>query len=184
MSHFPGRQRDMNTGEPITVWVQVYVMLGLVLLLLVGGLRAVIGIYRRRSMDKVLAELRGEGLVQWEPAAHYFGQKSVAWPRPRGLGALVLTSRRLHFRLWSPQEELDIPVSAITGMAAPLTVRSMLGPRRALYVIFNRQQGEEDAAAWVVSDLAAWQEALIQATGGAIERLRAVDVGWWEPPKP
>ena len=174
----------MDTAEPIETCAKVYVLIGFVLLLFVTAVRIVIGIYRRQRMNNLLAELHGERLLRWEPAAHYFGQKSVEWPRPRGPGALIMTSRRLRFRLWSPVEDLEIAVSSIAGMAAPVTVRSVLRPRRALYVTFNSQQGEEDAAAWLVRDLAAWQEALVEATDGAVERLRAVDVGWWEPPKP
>ncbi len=174
----------MDTAEPITIWTQLYVLVALGLLLFVTAVKIVIGIYRRKRMDNLLAELHGESLLQSESAAHYFGQKSVEWPRPRGPGALILTSTRLRFRLWSPVEDLEIPISAITGMAAPLTARSVSRPRRALYVTFNSRQGEEDAATWLVKDLPAWQEALVQATGGAVERLRTVDVGWWEPPKP
>ena len=174
----------MDTAEPIETIAKMYVLIGFVLLLFVTAVRIAIGIYRRQRMNNLLAELHGEGLLQWEPAAHYFGQKSVEWPRARGPGALILTSRRLRFRLWSPVEELEIPISAIAGMATPMTVRNVLRPRRALYVTFNSRQDEEDAAAWLVRDLAAWQEALVEVTDGAVERLRAVDVGWWEPPKP
>lgn len=174
----------MDPAEPMTALLQLYGAIGLAVVVLVAGVRIAIAVYRRKGLAALLAELDGEEVLRCEPAAHYFGQKSVAWPRPRGHGALVLTSRRLRFRLWSPPTELDIPVGAITGLAAPLTARGGVKPQRALYVIFENRPGEDDAATWLVSDPGAWTEELAQVADGPAEVPRSVDVGWWEPPKP
>lgn len=95
--------------------------------------------------------------------ANCFGVKSEGALQIRGNGILCLSPDLLWFRMWLPDREVTVPVSAIleTGQRT-----SFLGKTKGLpllWVRFVNEEGEEDEAAWLVRDVAGLQRTLEQA---------------------
>jgi len=139
-------------------WLGLFVPLLLLLLFLVGGVRWYLRYSDLKAGREFSERYPGELLCKKSPA-NFFGIASRGMSQIRGNGSLFLTNRRLVFRLLVPKRWIEIPVKGIVRVENP---RSFLGKSkgRKLLAVYFRRDGQDDSAAWVVSDLADWTREL------------------------
>lgn len=110
---------------------------------------------------------KAEILLQ-DDLAQSYGLESRGVSQTRGNGTLVLTTSTLHFFQFSPDQEIEIPVSKITETKI---VRSHLGKTAGvdlLHVTFSTAAGTPDSIAWVVRPSAmTWKATLDERKAGA-----------------
>jgi hypothetical protein len=88
--------------------------------------------------------------------ANFFGQQSKGHRQLRGNGVLILTTEEIFFEMWTPKKILEIKIKNVLNVNI---VKSFLGKskfRDLLKVEFHNEQGDHDAAAWLVFDLGKW----------------------------
>ncbi len=143
-----------------------------VVLIAVAGATALIAILRvvlRRLARSRIADademLAGERIILRESSANCFGLRSEGMGQVRGNGVLTLTDRRLHFLMWLPKRAVSIDLPNIRGIETPKSFLGKTKLRPLLQVSFATERGEQNAAAWVVSDLDEWTVALRDRTG-------------------
>lgn len=158
----------------------LWVVLGLLLL---GAFLVAVFRYLRRLRDETLAEVRAQlGSEEprlLDPSANCFGVESAGMFQGRGNGCLALTGERLVFRMWVPREQLEVPVTSLTGVE---TARSFLGKtkgRDLLVIRFREADGTPNALGLLVRDLAAWQQVLgaLVAGDGLAPQVRGARAG-------
>lgn len=121
-----------------------------------------------RRAHEVVSQFKGKTIHGVTSSANFFGQQSKGAAQARGNGVLVLVDDELYFQMWAPKRELRIPFTALRGVEQ---VKSFLGKTKfvpLLKVDFENDQGEADAAAWLVKDLPQWKsglEKIIQGQG-------------------
>jgi hypothetical protein len=119
----------------------------------------------RRRVKKVEERFGKSNILLLDERANCFGVESEGFSQIRGNGVLALTPGEVYFLMWLPEKEVQIPVSAIAGVE---TTRTHLGKSKGqplLKVKFKNRKGEDDSAAWLVSDLQEWKHELQKITG-------------------
>ena len=138
------------------------ILIALVLLLALAMLVALVrwlGSKRRRTADRVARATTGVDVVRSAPA-NCLGIRSKGKWQNRGNGTLVLTTTTLLFEPFVGSNRVHQPLDTIVAVD---TVRSFLGKsvfRDLLWVEWMATDGTTDSAAWLVGDLAEWQQAL------------------------
>jgi len=115
---------------------------------------------QKKRAGEVLAKFKGRKIFGVTSSANFFGRQSAGLAQVRGNGVLVLADGELYFEMWTPKKSLSIPFSAIKSVE---TVRSFLGKtkgRSLLKLDFENDQGEPDAAAWLIGKHKHWKDAL------------------------
>lgn len=130
----------------------------LALLLVILGPITVLVVRRRRAVRAELAALLAtEPAIRGPEGALYRGGTGP-YPKVKGNGALVLTRRRLLFRILIGTS-VDVPVGEITGTRE--AKRFAGGATGRMLLIVQTAQGE---IGFLVDDNAAWIAAIEQAT--------------------
>jgi len=145
----------MNTLIMILVGTFALFLLFYVLKLITGKVK--------ESMDSLVAvQFNPEDVLKQEPTANFMGQESKGMGQVRGNGALILTHTELHFILAIPRRNWVIPLADITKISFP---KSHLGKTkfRPLLRVDYMDNGQNDAIAWMVSDLEDWTKAIEEA---------------------
>ena len=124
----------------------------------------------RRLRDGAIIALRedvGVENVYHVADCNFFGVLSSGLAQVRGNGLLALTAGGLRFRMLTPERVLFIPLASIRHISNPRWFLKKSKARELLRVDFINDQGEEDAAAWIVRDLPWWNEAIkVLRSGG------------------
>ena len=123
-------------------------------------LLAVLKSKQRNQSSEILDRFKDKMVLKAAQSANFFGQESKGVAQMRGNGVLLLTKEEIFFEMLVPKKELHIPISNISDIETP---KSFLGKSKfmpLLKVKFKNDQGESDAAAWLVRDLAGWKEAI------------------------
>ena len=144
----------MPTGAWIGIGVGVFVILLFTMIIIMSRR------FGARRAHEVVSQFEGKTIHGVTSNANFFGQQSKGLGQVRGNGVLVLTEDELYFQLWAPKRELKIPYAALRGVEV---VKSFLGKTKfkpLLKVDFENDQGEADAAAWLVSNLDQWKSGL------------------------
>jgi hypothetical protein len=125
------------------------------LLVVLVGIQLVVRHFKNKFREDIKKKFMGKHVVRDSIGANFFGQSSRGMAQVRGNGALVMTTEELHFVMFAPRRELNIPLTAITSVSTP---RSHLGKTvgmRLLRVDFDSPSGK-DSAAWAVVGLDDW----------------------------
>lgn len=148
----------MSAGGAVLLIVGILAFVASLLALVMVWLRARL----RRMRTRLDAELAGEPALRGPEGAIY-RSGSGSHPRLKGNGLIVLTERRLLFRM-ALGSDLDLPVADITAIReATWFEGARLGDRQ--HLIVRTGAGE---AAFFVDDNAAWAAAIASAA----DRLR------------
>ncbi len=142
-------------------WIVLGIVTGVVFLFLLY--RWLMKLASRR-VKKVEERFGKSNILLLDERANCFGLESEGLSQIRGNGVLALTPGEVYFLMWLPKKEVRIPVSAITGVE---TTRTHLGKSKGkllLKVKFKNRMGEDDSAAWLVSDLQEWKQKLQKIT--------------------
>jgi len=127
-----------------------------------GLIAAFIWLARIQATRKkeLLNKFEGKNILKIASNANFFGQQSMGYSQIRGNGVLLLTADELYFEMLIPKRSFSIRISSILSIETP---RSFLGKskgRKLLKVVFKDENQKEDSMAWMVVDLAGWQEKL------------------------
>lgn len=141
-------------------WVHFTVLGIFALAIGVVILRVWLNRLRQSALDDADRASLGKHVVLRDPSANLMGVQSQGMGAVRGNGVLTLTHRHLYFVMWLPRRSFSIPLDTIASVATPKSFMGRSKLRELLQVNFADERGEEDAAAWQVSDLAAWTKAL------------------------
>jgi len=160
-------------GESVSVLYSGFALLdglplpiAVFLLVLVGGLLAVsllLRVWLRVKMQEALKGVSvrypGEEFLL-EGSANFFGAKLPGMGRLRGNGMIVLTWRRLVFRMALPERWVEIPLERVMGVEQRRVFMGKSHGGPLLVVKFLNEEGEEDTCAWAVKDVAEWARRL------------------------
>ena len=152
----------------MTAWQIVILVLALCAAILVVVYGVAFLVIRRLRDGAVLA-LRtdvGEEEVYHVADCNFFGILSSGIAQVRGNGLLALTSAGLRFRMLAPKRTLFIPRASVHGVSNPRWFLKKSKARDLLRVDFINDQGQEDAAAWLLRDLPWWNEAVESLRSG------------------
>ncbi|MHA1683569.1 MAG: hypothetical protein ACTSUE_21705 [Promethearchaeota archaeon] len=114
----------------------------------------------QKRIDEIKAGFKGRIIIKSCDFANFFGVKSKGLKQVRGNGTLLLLEDELWFEMIIPRRQVRIPRSRITGVEV---VKKFLGKRRAMSLMkvnFTNDDGIEDAAAWMVTNLDEWVQIL------------------------
>jgi hypothetical protein len=143
----------------LTIALLVVGLIVVILAIVFGTLRVVVGKVRKASAEKISARFSPEEVVRSDAMANFFGLESKGAAQIRGNGALALTPTVLWFSRAGSSEPLEIPVTAIRKVDL---VSAHLGKsvgRKLLHVTFETEKGP-DSAAWWTKDVEGWKEIL------------------------
>lgn len=87
--------------------------------------------------------------------AIYIARESDGYSHFRGQGYLVLTEDELYFERELVKKIIEIPIDSIVKVDKTKRLAGQ-GPGMMLKVVFNTQDGQQDAVAWKVKDLERW----------------------------
>ena len=152
----------MNTGLKIFA----FVVLGVSFFILIFAL---VSYWIKRLRRAAIADLRrdvGEEKVYQVNDCNFFGISSSGYGQVRGNGVLALTEKGLRFRMLAPRKTLFIPLDHIREVSHPRWFLGRSKSRKLLQVDFFTQEGEKDAAAWLVPDYEWWGKAILDMRAG------------------
>lgn len=139
-----------------------------VALLAIGALLALILWLRGRARAAAASLRRDLGpqqILLIDTKANFFGHESAGGGQVRGNGCLALTRGELVFRMWAPDRDTRIPRTSIIRVDTPRSHAGKTRGRTLVRVVYRREDGEVDAAAWLVSgDPHSWVSSLRQST--------------------
>ena len=142
------------------------VVLGVAFFILVFSL---VFFWIKRLRRAAITDLRsdvGEEKVYQVDDCNFFGVSSSGYSQVRGNGVLALTEEGLHFRMLAPGKSLFIPIDSIREVSHPRWFLGKSKARKLLQVDFFNQEGEKDAAAWLVPYHEWWGKAILNLRGG------------------
>lgn len=113
----------------------------------------------QKRIDEIMDKFQGKDIIISLNSANFFGQQSRTL-QMRGNGVLVLTQKELYFEMWHPKKVLQISTSTISNVEITKSFLHKSVFRKLLKVIFQNENGEEDAAAWWVTSLDKWIDKL------------------------
>ena len=111
---------------------------------------------KNRAVERVKRHLQDDEIILIDESANCFGVESAGVMQIRGNGCLALTGESVHFSMWLPRKEVQIPRAAITGIETPISHLMKSKGRRLLKIHFKSETGAADSVAWLVRDLAEW----------------------------
>jgi hypothetical protein len=139
---------------PLVIVAIVIFVTGMLLVGMLFALRS-LAVGRERA-----AQIRFPNARAIVSGANFFGQESSGVGQLRGNGTLVLTDQELYFERWLPQREYRIPLSAIHSIETPTAFLGKSNSRPLLKVNYQDADGNTDAMAWLLPDLAGFKRQL------------------------
>ena len=115
---------------------------------------------RETTRAEVLSLLGTSTPRRVDEQVNCFGLESKGVGQVRGTGCLAASDDQLVFALWYPRRTLRVARSAIRHVDTPTTHLGKTRGRPLLRIRFATEDGSEDAIAWWVRDLPAWQSEL------------------------
>lgn len=139
----------------LTNFAMVMLAVAAIATLIVASVAGLLRIMRCSLTKQIASRYRADEIVMQDLTANYFGLESRGIWQCRGNGALVLTPHRLHFFMFQPRSELQIPCNRITRVDL---VRSHLGKTvfRDLLKVHFENEGAADSVAWYVAEPTRW----------------------------
>ncbi len=113
----------------------------------------------KRRQDEMEANFQkrfsGKKIRFMDKHAIYIARESDGYSHFRGQGYLVLTEDELYFERELVKKIIEIPIDSIVKVDKTKRLAGQ-GPGMMLKVVFNTQDGQQDAVAWKVKDLERW----------------------------
>ena len=122
--------------------------------------RTIAAIKSKRA-EELFTNYHKDRIIYFSKEVNFFGQKSAGRAQMRGSGSLLLTPDELHFLRWLPKKNIVILLDDIENIER---VNSFLGKnknRELLKVEFTNHQGDKDSAAWLLDNMHAWEQVII-----------------------
>ena len=113
-------------------------------------------------LNDVMENFKDEHVIRVFGRANFFGQESLGVGQVRGNGVLVLTDTELYFELWYPTKIVRIPITSIQRIDTPISHLTKTRFKELLKVFFTNEKHQDDSAAWLITHLREWKDALEQ----------------------
>ncbi len=114
----------------------------------------------KRRIDEVMEKFKDKKIYAQNSKSNFFGQESLGVAQIRGNGVLVLAEGVLYFKMLVPDRELSIPFTSITGVETPKFFLGKSKMMPLLKINFKNKDGKDDSAAWLLTNLAYWKDAI------------------------
>jgi len=114
----------------------------------------------QKRINEIIDKFSDKNIIISLNSANFFGQQSRKSTQVRGNGVLILNAEELYFEMWRPKKILQIPTSTILKVEITKSFLHKSVFRKLLKIVFQNENGEEDAAAWWVTSLEKWIEEL------------------------
>jgi hypothetical protein len=112
----------------------------------------------KKRIQEIEERFQGNDIIISSDQANFFGQLSKGHRQIRGMGVLILLKEKLYFEMWQPKKNLEIKTSDIKSIENPQSFLSKSKFRDLLRINFINEIKENDAAAWLISDLDSWNQ--------------------------
>ncbi len=114
----------------------------------------------RAKQDEVDESFRkrfaGKNIRFMDKYALYVAKQSDGYSHFRGIGYLVLTEDELYFERQLDRKIIIIPIGSIVKAERTKRLGGQSPGKMMLKVVFETQNGEQDAIAWKVKELEQW----------------------------
>ena len=131
-----------------------------VICIMIVGIVVVLFALLKRRQDAVKASIQkrfsGKNIQAMDKYALYVARQSGGYSHLRGTGYLVLTEDELYFERVLGREAIVIPIDSIVKVESTKRLGGQSPGRMMLKVVFETQDGEQDAIAWKVKELEQW----------------------------
>ena len=136
-------------------WLQVFLPIVLASIFLMRAVRWYLRHAHQKARDEFAQIYPGEVPLRIAPA-NFFGLSSQGMSQFRGNGSLFLTEQKLVFKLLVPDRWIEVPLDRILKIENPRSFLGRTKGRKLLSVYFHSSDGQDDSAAWLVTDLDGW----------------------------
>jgi len=127
--------------------------------IIVVGIVIIFFVHLKRKQDEIEANFQkrfaGKKIQFMDKHAVYIAQESDGYSHFRGMGYLVLTEDELYFERQLVKKIVKIPTGSIVKVDKTKRLAGQ-GPGMMLKVVFQTQDGEQDAIGWKVKELEQW----------------------------
>jgi hypothetical protein len=128
--------------------------------IVIVGIVIVAFVFLKRRQDEVEASFKerfaGKKIQFMDRYALYVAKQSDGYSHFRGKGYLVLTEDELYFERELDRRIIVIPVESIDRVEKTRRLGGQSPGRMMLKVVFQTQDGKQDAIAWKVRELDQW----------------------------
>lgn len=111
-------------------------------------------------LEDVKKKFADRNVLKHSYKANIAGVKSYGPGMVRGNGVLFLLEDTLYFEMLLPRKVVEIPLEKIIDISTPKKFLLKTKGMPMLRIDFLNEDDQEDAAAWWVSDLDGWIEAI------------------------
>lgn len=116
-------------------------------------------VHLKKKQDEIEANFQkrfaGKKIRFMDKHALYIARESDGYSHFRGQGYLVLTEDELYFERQLVKKIIEIPIGSIVEVGKTKRLAGQ-GPGMMLRVVFNSQDGQQDAVGWKVKELERW----------------------------
>ena len=127
--------------------------------IIVVGIVIIFFVHLKRKQDEIEVNFQkrfaGKKIQFMDKHAVYIAQESDGYSHFRGMGYLVLTEDELYFERQLVKKIVKIPTGSIVKVDKTKRLAGQ-GPGMMLKVVFQTQDGEQDAIGWKVKELEQW----------------------------
>jgi len=124
------------------------------------GIVIIFFVFLKRKQDEVEANFQkrfaGKKIRFMDKYALYVARQSDGYSHFRGMGYLVLTEDELFFERQLDRKIITIPIGSIVKVERTKRLGGQSLGKMMLKVVFETQDGEQDAIAWKVKELEQW----------------------------
>ena len=128
--------------------------------IIIAGIVTVLFVFLKRKQDEVKASFQrrfaGKKIQFMDKYALYVAKQSDKYSHFRGSGYLVLTKDELYFERQLDRKIIIIPTGSIVKAERTKRLGGQSLGKNLLKVVFETQDGEQDAIAWKVKELEQW----------------------------
>ena len=128
--------------------------------IIIVGIVIISFVFLKRKEDEVEASFQerfaGKKIQFMNKYALYVAKQSDGYSHFRGKGYLVLTEDELYFERQLDRKIIIIPIGSIVRVERTRRLGGQSPGRMMLKVVFETQDGEQDAIAWKVRELDQW----------------------------
>ena len=128
--------------------------------IIIVGIVIIFFAFLKRKQDEVKASFQrrfaGKKIQFMDKYALYVAKQSDKYSHFRGSGYLVLTEDELYFERQLDRKTIIIPIGSILKAERTERLGGQSPGKMMLKVVFETQDGEQDAIAWKVKELEQW----------------------------
>ena len=128
--------------------------------IIIVGIVIISFVFLKRKQDEVEASFQerfaGKKIQFMDKYALYVAKQSDGYSHFRGKGYLVLTEDELYFERQLDRKTIIIPIGSIVKAERTERLGGQSPGKMMLKVVFETQDGEQDAIAWKVKELEQW----------------------------